>query len=154
MQICRYKLENNTLNSVLDSDSNKTITKKICWKGPKFCSAKPQKVIGTLYALVGNTLFGKIVWNMVSLKVEVKSILRIDSAHNNVRTLSCKHCPNFDRMFRIFLNINSISYSFRSIANQNGVRYSDSTSYFRKYSSSKCNQTICLHYGLDFHFNF
>ena len=32
-------------------------------------------------------------------------------------------------MFRIFLNINSISYSFRSIANQNGVRYSDSTSY-------------------------
>jgi hypothetical protein len=37
--------------------------------------------------------------------------------------------PKF-RMFRIFLNINSISYSFRSIANQNGVRYSDSTSYF------------------------
>jgi hypothetical protein len=29
-------------------------------------------------------------------------------------------------MFQIFLNINSISYSFRSIANQNGVRYSDS----------------------------
>jgi hypothetical protein len=35
-------------------------------------------------------------------------------------------------MFRIFLNINSISYSFRSIANQNGVRYSDSTSEFNK----------------------
>ena len=58
-------------------------------------------------------------------------------------------------MFRIFLNINrSISYSFRSIANQNGVRYSDSTSYFKKYSSSKCKQTVCLHYGLDFHFKF
>jgi hypothetical protein len=56
-------------------------------------------------------------------------------------------------MFRIFLNINSISYSFRSIANQNGVRYSDSTSYFKKYSSSKYKQTVCLHYGLDFHFN-
>ena len=55
-------------------------------------------------------------------------------------------------MFRIFLNINSISYSFRSIANQNGVKYSDSTSYFKKYSSSKCKQTVCLHYGLDFHF--
>ena len=55
-------------------------------------------------------------------------------------------------MFRIFLNINSISYSFRSIANQNGVRYSDSTSYFKKYSSSKCKQTVCLHYGLDFPF--
>jgi hypothetical protein len=60
--------------------------------------------------------------------------------------------PKF-RMFRISLNINSISYSFRSIANQNGVRYSDSTSYFKKYSSSKCKQTVCLHYGLDFHFN-
>ena len=47
----------------------------------------------------------------------------------------------------------SISYSFRSIANQNGVRYSDSTSYFKKYSSSKCKQTVCLHYRLDFHFN-
>jgi hypothetical protein len=56
-------------------------------------------------------------------------------------------------MFRIFLNINSISYSFRSIANQNGVRYSDSTSYCKKYSSSKCKQTVCLHYALDFHFN-
>jgi hypothetical protein len=60
--------------------------------------------------------------------------------------------PKF-RMFRIFLNINSISYSFRSIANQNCVRYSDSTSYFKKYSSSKCKQTVCLHYGLDFPFN-
>jgi hypothetical protein len=60
--------------------------------------------------------------------------------------------PKF-RMFRIFLNINSISYSFRSIANQmvlDGLRYSDSTSYFKKFSSSKCKQTVCLHYGLDF----
>ena len=55
-------------------------------------------------------------------------------------------------MFRIFLNTNSISYSFRSIANQNGVRYSDSTSYFKKYSGSKCKRTVCLHYGLDFPF--
>ena len=37
----------------------------------------------------------------------------------------------------------AISYSFRSIANQNDVRYSD---------SSKCKQTVCLHYGLDFRF--
>jgi hypothetical protein len=61
--------------------------------------------------------------------------------------------PKF-RMFRIFFNINPISYSFRIIANQNGVRYSDSTSYFKKYSSSKCKQTVCLHYGLDFPFNY
>jgi hypothetical protein len=40
MQICRYKLESSTLNSVLDCDSNKTITKKIGWKGPKLYSAK------------------------------------------------------------------------------------------------------------------
>ena len=33
-----------------------------------------------------------------------------------------------------------------------GVRYSDSTSYYKKYSSSKCKQTVCLHYRLDFHF--
>ena len=39
-------------------------------------------------------------------------------------------------------------YSFRSIANQNSVRYSDSTSYFKKYSSSKCKQTVCLHTDL------
>jgi hypothetical protein len=36
----RHKLENNTLNSVLDSCSNKAITKKICPKGPKLFSAK------------------------------------------------------------------------------------------------------------------
>ena len=47
--------------------------------------------------------------------------------------------PKF-RMFRIFLNINSISYSFRSIANQNGVRYSYSTSYFKKYSVQNVNK--------------
>jgi hypothetical protein len=55
--------------------------------------------------------------------------------------------PKF-RMFRIILNINSISYSFWSIANRSGVRYSDSTSYFKKYSSSKCKQTVCLHTDL------
>jgi hypothetical protein len=85
--------------------------------------------------------------------VEVKSVLRIGSAHNNVRTWGplMWTLPKF-RMFRIFLNINTISYSFRIIANQNSVRYSDSISYFKKYSSSKCKQTVWLHYGLDFHF--
>ena len=72
------------------------------------------------------------------------SVLLITMCMRTLRTLSCKHYPNFE-CFEFF--INSISYSFRSIANQNGVRYSDSTSYFKKYSSSKCKQT-----GLDFHF--
>jgi hypothetical protein len=91
---------------------------------------------------------GKYVFvYMTSVKVEVKSVLRIGSAHNNVRTSNVNVAQISN--FRIFLNINSISYSFRSIANQNGVRYSDSTSYFKKYSSSKCKQTVCLHYGLD-----
>jgi hypothetical protein len=49
MQIYRYKLENNTLNSVLDCDSNKTITKKIGWKGPKLYSAK---YMASLHCLV------------------------------------------------------------------------------------------------------
>ena len=86
-----------------------------------------------------------------SIKGEVKSVQRIGSAHNNVRTSNVNIAPISNR-FRIFRNINSISYSFRSIANQNGVKYSDSTSYFKKYSSSKCKQTVCLHYGLDFPF--
>ena len=33
-------LANNTLNSVFDGDSNMTITKTICAKGPKLFSAK------------------------------------------------------------------------------------------------------------------
>ena len=33
-------LANNTLSSVFDGDSNKTITKTICSKGPKLFSAK------------------------------------------------------------------------------------------------------------------
>jgi hypothetical protein len=52
-------------------------------------------------------------------------------------------------------NVNIVKiriFRIRRIANQNGIRYSDSTSYFKKYSSSKCKQTVCLHYGLDFHF--
>jgi hypothetical protein len=32
-----YKLKNNTLHSVIDKDSNKTITKKIRPKRPKLC---------------------------------------------------------------------------------------------------------------------
>jgi hypothetical protein len=40
MQIWRYTLQNDTLNSVFDSDSNKTITKKIRPKGLKSCSGK------------------------------------------------------------------------------------------------------------------
>jgi hypothetical protein len=40
MKIPRHKLENNTINSVFHSGSNTIITKKICPKGPKLCSAK------------------------------------------------------------------------------------------------------------------
>ena len=84
------------------------------------------------------------------LKVEVKSVLRIGSAHNNVRTsnLNIAQISNVSNFSE-----HKLYFIFRSIANQNGVRYSDSTSYFKKYSSSKCKQTVCLHYGLDFHFN-
>ena len=84
-------------------------------------------------------------------KGEVKSVLRIGSAHNNVRTSNV----NIAQISNVsnFSEHKLYSYSFRSIANQNGVRYSDSTSYFKKYSNSKCKQTVCLHYGLDFPFN-
>ena len=70
---------------------------------------------------------------------KVKSVLCIGSAHNNVRTsnVNIAQIPNVSNFFE---PINSISYSFRSIANQNCIRYSDSTSYFKKYSSSNVNK--------------
>jgi hypothetical protein len=40
MQIWKYRLKNDTLNSVFDGDSNETITKKIRLKGLKLCSGK------------------------------------------------------------------------------------------------------------------
>ena len=52
------------------------------------------------------------------------------------------------RMFCIILNINSSSYAFRTITNQNNAKYSYGSSYFTKYSDSKCKQSICLLYGL------
>jgi hypothetical protein len=60
MQICRYKLENNTLNSVLDCDSNKTIYyEKDILKGAEV-------MFGERYAFVIHfitlfTFFGNIV---------------------------------------------------------------------------------------------
>ena len=45
MKIPRHKLENNTINSVFDSGSNNIITKKICPKGPKLCSAKCMAIV-------------------------------------------------------------------------------------------------------------
>jgi hypothetical protein len=38
----------------------------------------------------------KTIYYSKIFKVEVKSVLRIGSAHNNVRTLQCEHCPNFE----------------------------------------------------------
>jgi hypothetical protein len=49
MNIWRCKLGNNTPTSVLDFNSNKTITKKICPKGPKLCSAKSMGRMTSLY---------------------------------------------------------------------------------------------------------
>jgi hypothetical protein len=63
MQICRYKLENNTQNSVLDCDSNKTIMKKIFERGR---SSVWRKVMHLLYALVIHRS-GKLCENLVSL---------------------------------------------------------------------------------------
>jgi hypothetical protein len=117
--------------------------------------------------------------------VEVKSVLRIGSAHNNVRTSNVKiaqisNVSNFSehkllgdtpppppRSPTILGENINVKFACSGklycaplkqddahtpMANQNSVRYSDSTSYFKKYSSSKCKQTVCLHYGLDFHF--
>jgi hypothetical protein len=60
MQIYRYKLENNTLNSVLDCDSNKNITKNIGWEGPKLYSAK-----GMAYSDPSSYIFVYIVQSVL-----------------------------------------------------------------------------------------
>ena len=52
MQICRYKLENNTLNSVLDSDIEQDYYEKDMLKGTKVLFGERL----CTYALVGNTL--------------------------------------------------------------------------------------------------
>jgi hypothetical protein len=60
-------------------------------------------------------------------------------------------CERLSR--RLVINKKAIVYWYTmhaskySAENQNSVRYSDSTSYLKKYSSSKCKQTVCLHYG-------
>ena len=73
---------------------------------------------------------------ILTVKVEVKCVLRIGSAHNNVRT-SNVNIAQISNVLNFSEHKLYNSYSFRSIANQNGVRYSDSTSYFN---------------GLDFYF--
>ena len=52
------------------------------------------------------------------------------------------------RMFPIFLNINSSSYLFWTVARQNSVKYSYRSWYFKKYGDSRFKESVCLHYGL------
>ena len=56
MKIPRHKLENNTINSVFDSGSNNIITKKICPKGPKLCSAKYMASLHCLFIMKYDTI--------------------------------------------------------------------------------------------------
>ncbi len=44
-------------------------------------------------------------------------------------------------------------FIYGHIANQNSVRFSVSIIFY-KFRSSKCKESVCLHYGLDIHFNF
>ena len=52
------------------------------------------------------------------------------------------------RMFLIYLHVNSSSYSFRTIAIQKNVKYSECFRYFKQNSDSRCKQSVCSHYGL------
>jgi hypothetical protein len=76
-QICWYKLENNTLNSVLDCDSNNTIMKKISWKGPKLCSAKGMPL---LYILLHYLHFSWILCNL--MKYDTAYPLKVVNRYN------------------------------------------------------------------------
>ena len=85
------------------------------------------------------------------LKWKSKSILCISSAHNkerpsDVNRVEIPHFPDF-------FWIETVVYiHLRAIANQNSVGFSVSIIFY-KFCNSKCKQSICLHYGLDFHFN-
>ena len=45
-------------------------------------------------------------------------------------------------LFLVFLNINSVLYSFKTVANQNSVKYSDYSWNFKKYSDSNVNRAF------------
>ena len=65
------------------------------------------------------------------------AILHIGSAHNNGQVTQFKIVQI--SLFLIFLNINSNSYSFITIASQNRVKYFECSWYFEKYSDSRCS---------------
>ncbi len=82
--------------------------------------------------------------------MEVKSVLRIGSAHNkrgspDLKIVGFPHFSDFSELKLWFIFI------YEHIANQNSVRFSVSVTFY-KFRSSKCKQSVCLHYGLDFYF--
>ena len=74
------------------------------------------------------------------------SVLLITEEVTQIETLS---------KFRIFRTCSELKlwfiFIYEHIANQNSVRFSVSIIFY-KFRSSKCKQSVCLHYGLDFHF--
>lgn len=79
------------------------------------------------------------VKNLSAKNLSVKrgaATFHIRSAHTNARGL---HGWKIAQTLHvsIFLDMNAISHSFRSLENQNRVKYSNGTRYFRIYSSSK-----------------
>jgi hypothetical protein len=70
------------------------------------------------------------------------------------RDLNIVEITHFSDFFWIKTRNQSLWFIFiyEHIANQNSVRFSVSIIFY-KICSSKCKQSICLHYGLDFHFN-
>ena len=88
----------------------------------------------------------------LKLKVEVKPFLRIGSAHNKGRPsdLNIVESPHFFTFSE--LKPWFIVMIYEHIANQNSVRFSVSIIFYI-IRSPKCKQSVCLPYGLDFHFN-
>ena len=87
-------------------------------------------------------------------KVDVKSVLRIGSAHNKRGHADLKNRSKF-RIFRTFSELKLwFIFVYEHVTNQNSDRFSVSIIFY-KFRRSKCirNQSVCLHYGLDIHFN-
>ena len=75
------------------------------------------------------------------MKVEVKSVLRIGSAHNKGRPsdLNTVEILHFSSLFELKL---WFIFIYEHIANQNSVRFSVSIIFY-KFRCSKCKQNVC-----------
>ena len=100
-------------------------------------------LLPTLFNVVKNIVQHCYTWS--SATVLAQQCWKIDYSRFCASVLLITNVDHIVQILRFkkILNWNAGLYSFRSIANPKSVRYSIE---FYKYSSSKCKQSVCLHY--------